>query len=374
LPALTAAQILALNSGGQFSIEVESGYFDPAYAGSGNEYFFYASENGTTTFYIGKGNATGNLGGGAGTGSPNVATVSNEGAQGDGGTHNLIHVSWDNLGYTVYRDYLPVLKKAWTSKPTGLFTTINIGGTGAGGTASIKTFRVRNFSISSRKIMLPVRQQLRDVIVLGHSFTVNGDYQNANSVMLGGSAYASYQDSGWIPQLNRLINKSGYTFGLRRLTSYGVSGSLIAACTTQLTTAIAAGHRKPDVGILMTGVNDVLGAGNNPLTSQFLTDFHTAIDAMIAINPSMEILVANMADPTGYTGATWTLANFNQGNAYIDTLEASYPNNVTKVDMFNSLGGFNKNSADFVADLLHTSKAGFMKIANTVYAKLITVI
>jgi hypothetical protein len=68
------------------------------------------------------------------------------------------------------------------------------------------------------------------------------------------------------------------------------------------------------------------------------------------------------------------MANLIQGNAYIDTLEASYPNNVTKVDMFNSLGGFNKNSADFVADLLHTSKAGFMKIANTVYAKLITVI
>lgn len=369
LPALTAAQQALLDRAGQISFEVEAGWFQSTYQGTGgNEYLCLFKDGGSNSFGVEKPINSANVfsvNNGSGLGQKGVLSH----LSASKGTHCLVTYSWNNNEISVYKDYLLVMKNTWTTHVAGMLANIYIGGTASGAFNSISTYHIRNICISSRPVIRPTDPALRDTIILGHSYTVNGDYPNADLAIIGSSASASYQDSGFIPQVHRHLSQRGRHFGFGRMTSYGIAGTKIASgannCTTQITTAIAANHRAPSVCILYTGINDVVG---NSITSQFQTDFQTVIGTnLIPLNASMKILVCTMLNPTGYVSWTTTQADIDQGNLYIKGLAVTYPSNVRIVDTFNVLGGWtNKSSADFITDNLHPSKIGYLKIANAI--------
>lgn len=362
LADMGGAQSALLDNGGQISFEVESQFFNPTYQGAGNENIVLTTDNGTNNLAVMKPNGSSNVFTAYNAaGLSQKAVLSSESAA--KGTHSIIHISWTNKEVAVYKDYVLVMKNTWTAKPVGLFTQLYIGGRNTGAYQSIAVYRVRNFAISSRPVRLPVRKALNDVIVLGHSYSVNGDYPNADFATIGLSTSASFQDSGFIPQAQRYLACRGVHLGTGRMTCYGQNGALVSGMSAQLSTAIAAGHRHPDVAVLVCGINNILGLVGG-LTSQFLTDYQTVINALITQNPNISILVCNIPNPTGYTGASWTAADVDTGNAYIKQLETLYPANCRVVDWFATMGGWaGKSTTDFLADLLHLSKSGNDKAA-----------
>lgn len=148
-----------------------------------------------------------------------------------------------------------------------------------------------------------------------------------------------------------------------RICTFGCGGSAIASgansASSQIDYAITMQHRAPTACILWTGVNDIFTLGQNPITSQFLTDLQAVITKLLALNASMKIVVFNMTNPAGGAGS-YTVGNIDAGNAYIASLPSLYPTAaISVVDAFNLLGGWsNKQAGDFNADNIHLSTTG----------------
>ena len=168
-----------------------------------------------------------------------------------------------------------------------------------------------------------------------------------------------------------------------RIHLFGSGGSTIAGTGTlannaslQIDYAAAMHHRAPTACVLITGINDVIALNQTPMTSQFLTDFQTVINKLLAANPKMKIVVVNMTNPAGIVGNSFTAANVDQGNAYIASLPSLYPtSSIAIVDAFNLFGGWAaKDAEDFSGDNLHLTVHGFWELGVAVARALYTLL
>lgn len=290
--------INACNNGFHISMEVEKGFFNPAYLPTGNEVLINITGSGTAhirhqissgLIYLGNSGA--------------VAPYYNSGILRDSQTHYRVDLSCTNWGIDLHVDHLLCMRHVWAAKPDISSPTtayIYAGGAGTGGVPN-PTFRMRNVQIIKRPLYLPWRPNFK-LCVLSDSFAKTGQYPLTNHFYLGEQtesygdstirASDTYTDEGFIPTMHRELHRNGvYT---PRIHWHGRGGAHVnGAQTNDLTARVDSmlGQEGstiyPAPGQRQTVTHVVICIGTNDISSgtsdaNFDSSYKAEIDRLIA--------------------------------------------------------------------------------------------
>ena len=278
-----------------------------------------------------------------------------------------IDISWIADQVQIYIDHHLMQEWAWVSgtKLTTQFVNFFLGGRGTFGDPP-RSSRIKNLMISTRPIMLPVHHKLTQCVTLGHSFVAGSTYYNSATLSYYTSSSGGAFDISMGTEIHRSFNKLGYDIGAPTgFHQYAVSGSVVADLTSgasdQIAAMQAAGIKHPDFVYILTGHNDI--SATVPITSTFKTNYQTAITELIALNPTVRILVGTLTTPANLDSKNTQTAfnNTDQMNIWIRELQDDNPSNVRYTELAPLLGTHaNPTTSLFAgADNLHPGDEGY---------------
>lgn len=370
-PALTAAQKTALQHNFTITVWIESGILDtlaPALqyliaAYDGSSYFALAQDINTARFTFRT----------ASGGNNSFTPSASRAVSGSGGKGPFVRVDWEKRGsdLILHFDKFPVMR--WANG--GVFanyagiTEFSLGAI-VSGTGSQNRYRYKNLMVSTRPIMLPVRESSRHMLMMGHSFAENGDYGSVNQSGTGRDKASGNYDLRTLPTIHRLMRKAGRAVPAPYIRNVAVGGTYVATGANNMAnqiTAAAAMSSVFDIVFVQFGLNECTSSGTESFATTYPTwqaDFQTQIDALKA-RGARKILIANVTSPAvdatyGTSSPNWATyrQRVDDANVIIAALVAANPE-CRLVDLFTASGGHNPDPALFNGSDRHRSNLGY---------------
>lgn len=365
---LSAAQLTSLLSGFTMTCWIESGWIDSGYVGTvAGEHLMGANGGGSNYWTAVKGNGgTVMQGRSGGTLSNNATDTTVTSATNKASSVRVDMVYYGGGNTLYYIDFLPstILNKGPpTTTPFASF--LGVGGSTTG--VAPVAHRIMNFMLRSIPSVPAIFQKVSHIAMFGHSFAARGDYGASGSAYIVGDVVGTgATEDRCLGTIHRQLVSHGIQIPTGKIRNYGVSGTTVSQLSTQITSAIASGQNLK-VALIQSGVNEVTSSTNSFATDYptWTTTWQTQINSLIAAGANL-ILIGNVVSPVNdvVDGFNVTIykTRTNDANALIDTVIASNPTTCVKVDLFNTFGGHNINSADFLSNNIHPSDQGHYKI------------
>lgn len=313
-------------------------------------------------------------------GSQNCA-ITPEISQKGKGDKTRVDISYDGSKHVVYIEYLPSVDEITKHYATNDFFTMVLGDTIT--TNSPASHYISDLQISTRPIMVPGHPSLV-INTYGDSIMMQGQYPSDNLAItsiipdgLSGANYdatSTHDDAGMVATIHRELSKLG--LNVNRINTWHEGGSGIetsSPMSTRRAISLNGSYLMPNIAIVYIGTNDV-GSGQT-IDSTWKATYQVEIDALLAVGCD-KIIIVNVAprsnapaEDTPTDEALTLAANEQIAALAVDNTE------VTEVDIFTKLGGFNGyDPNDYQTGDYHLGTQGQQKVGKWIGDSLLSIL
>jgi len=295
-----------------------------------------------------------------------------------------VDISWSGEQLYIFIDYYMVWKGYRSMQMD--FSEIYAGSRGMSWENSLSETWIRDFKVSTEPVMLIENPDIGRISMFGDSFVSNGQYPrvggNSNfyfaiegvtrdsAIGICYGAGDQFGDYGLMPSIHRKLNSLGIYPTDNKISNWSEksSGVTTGSCnllSSRVDVSVVVEYESPDVALFVIGTNDVANGESN--WESWKNSYLYELDKLIAKNPDMIIIIANVAPmtpdirfDTPYYRAAVDLIN-------LKILEmVNERKQITVIDMFNALGGHDDwSSDDFnIYNDRHPSALGYQKYAD----------
>jgi lysophospholipase L1-like esterase len=361
--ALTAAQRTKMQAGFTITCWVEKGYFSNTFIPAAEEWAIGLLGNSWNSWGAYKQTGAARLGV-VGLGDGHLVRTDSI----DKDDYVRLDMSFNGGGQTIfYVDKFPVgILNAGLPDTSIAYQHIGIGINDSN--SGPQTFRIKNFMIRSRPVILPVAEKFRSVYAFGHSFFYLGDYAVDGDIP-GDVNLTAPDDNYACAQIHRTLHSHGIGLPETKVRNTAIGGTFVSDFAAQITTA-KTGNKKLKVALVQFGTNEVINITDPSLIVDYpnlSTDYQAAITSLVAAGCDLIFLgntISTANDTTwGTASVNWTA--YQQRTADMNAIHAAMVaanSQCRLVDLFTLFGGDHVDPNDFGLGGLHPSALGHTKI------------